>query len=619
MNETSNIHVKQLLEINNISQKIEYCNKILNEINNRDKLAEKDDAIREKAADLQQNLLILERKYFSALSYENAKKELIELSKEKLLSNTQRQSLSGKTETLLKKINSFVLQIDDLRTKKEVEFKIYSLDEHRKLLKDEEPCPLCGSPYHPFAHEKELFDLGKTEAQIMSLNKDLHLAQKEYVSATAHLSSLTSIIASLDKQMDIKNTLIYSLEKENPEFKTSPSITKDIKSDSENTKSELVGLQNEIESRILLTFIERCREVLNELNGTSNAYIEINAERQKLYSGHDINGDADRIQNKYISSRDVCKEWKVTLSNALDNKEKLTKLHDQREIKLKQNLFKLGYKDIITAISDLLDDAEYQKLILEKEALVKSETELTNSLNTLQSEYDAIIIPEGSESEPDVLKKIIIQLNNEKDTLNHTNGAITNELKINEEALQTIAKSEIMLKQKNDAASVWFILDNLIGDATGNKYARYAQNLSLRHLIDLANKRLSKLSDRYLLIHTDIESDLTVTDLYQGKIKRSVKTLSGGESFIVSLALALSLADMASQNVKLESLFIDEGFGTLDAETLEIAIETLERLQSESNRTIGIISHVESLKERITTQIRVNKNAGGYATVEVIG
>ena len=162
-------------------------------------------------------------------------------------------------------------------------------------------------------------------------------------------------------------------------------------------------------------------------------------------------------------------------------------------------------------------------------------------------------------------------------------------------------------------------MEKLIGDATGSKYARYAQNLSLKHLIDLANRRLNKLTDRYQLVYTDIESDLTISDMYQGNIRRSVKTLSGGESFIVSLALALSLADMASQNVKLESLFIDEGFGTLDNETLEVAIETLEKLQTESDRIIGIISHVESLKERITTQIKVVKNVGGYASIELIG
>ena len=134
----------------------------------------------------------------------------------------------------------------------------------------------------------------------------------------------------------------------------------------------------------------------------------------------------------------------------------------------------------------------------------------------------------------------------------------------------------------------------------------------------MANKRLSKLTDRYLLAYADIESDLTVSDLYQGSITRSVKTLSGGESFIVSLALALSLADMASKNVKLECLFIDEGFGTLDAETLETALETLEKLQSETSRTIGVISHVDSLKERISTQVRVQKNNLGHSVISVV-
>jgi exonuclease SbcC len=97
-----------------------------------------------------------------------------------------------------------------------------------------------------------------------------------------------------------------------------------------------------------------------------------------------------------------------------------------------------------------------------------------------------------------------------------------------------------------------------------------------------------------------------------------VKTLSGGETFIISLAMALSLSDMASKNVRLDSLFIDEGFGTLDPETMEVALITLEKLQSEGNRMIGIISHVESLKERIATQIKVVKSNQGYSTIEIM-
>jgi exonuclease SbcC len=216
-----------------------------------------------------------------------------------------------------------------------------------------------------------------------------------------------------------------------------------------------------------------------------------------------------------------------------------------------------------------------------------------------------------------LLKENINQLTQEKDQLLTSNGAIQGELEQDQKNKTAIVQKQALLQKTEEESKKWIILDDLIGDSTGNKYSKFAQNLSLKHLINLANKRLTKLTDRYLLASSDIETDLTIIDLYQGSVQRSVKTLSGGESFIVSLAMALSLSDMASKNVKLESLFIDEGFGSLDAETLETALETLERLQSESNRMIGIISHVDSLKERITTQIRVKKSNQGYSLIEV--
>ena len=96
-----------------------------------------------------------------------------------------------------------------------------------------------------------------------------------------------------------------------------------------------------------------------------------------------------------------------------------------------------------------------------------------------------------------------------------------------------------------------------------------------------------------------------------------MKTLSRGETFIVSLALALALSDLASKNVKIESLFIDEGFGSLDPDALDTAISTVEELQIESNKTIGIISHIDSLKERIETQIQLEKNSSGFSRIVI--
>ena len=137
----------------------------------------------------------------------------------------------------------------------------------------------------------------------------------------------------------------------------------------------------------------------------------------------------------------------------------------------------------------------------------------------------------------------------------------------------------------------------------------------------MANIRLADLSERYRL-DTPVEGEddgLIAIDDHMGGQRRSVKTLSGGETFLISLSMALALSDLASRNVEIDSLFIDEGFGTLDPETLDQTLDTLERLQTESSKMIGIISHVESLKERIATQIRLERNGQGYSTLSISG
>ena len=111
--------------------------------------------------------------------------------------------------------------------------------------------------------------------------------------------------------------------------------------------------------------------------------------------------------------------------------------------------------------------------------------------------------------------------------------------------------------------------------------------------------------------------NLMITDTYQADVLRPIHTLSGGESFLASLAMALGLSDLAGSRTKIDSLFLDEGFGSLDDETLDVALSTLENLQA-AGKTIGVISHVEALKERIPTQIQVEKLAGGFSRLKVV-
>jgi len=162
---------------------------------------------------------------------------------------------------------------------------------------------------------------------------------------------------------------------------------------------------------------------------------------------------------------------------------------------------------------------------------------------------------------------------------------------------------------------------NLLG---GSKHAfnTYVQRLTLLNLINLANIHLYKLKKRYSLKMNDTykageELNFVLIDHYQTDEPRLVETSSGGEKFLISLALALGLSDLASKNVTIGSLFIDEGFGTLDTKTLEIVISTLETLHAQG-KLIGIISHVENLKERIPEQIQVNKKSNGVSEVWIV-
>ena len=153
-------------------------------------------------------------------------------------------------------------------------------------------------------------------------------------------------------------------------------------------------------------------------------------------------------------------------------------------------------------------------------------------------------------------------------------------------------------------------LNALIGSADGAKFRKFAQGLTLANLVHLANAQLERLFGRYQLQCQQNDTlELEVLDTWQGDTARDIKTLSGGESFLISLALALALSDLVSNKTSIDSLFLDEGFGTLDNNTLEVALDALDNLNA-SGKMIGVISHVDALKERIGVQIKVKKLSG---------
>jgi exonuclease SbcC len=164
----------------------------------------------------------------------------------------------------------------------------------------------------------------------------------------------------------------------------------------------------------------------------------------------------------------------------------------------------------------------------------------------------------------------------------------------------------------------WARLNALIGSASGDVFRKIAQGYNLDLLLHHANSQLRQLAKRYRLKRGGSALGLLVLDTEMGDELRSVHSLSGGETFLVSLALALGLASMASSTLRIESLFIDEGFGSLDPESLQLAMDALDGLQAQG-RKVAVISHVQEMHERIPVQIQVRRQGNGLSDVEVCG
>ncbi|MEO9275552.1 AAA family ATPase [Marinomonas sp. 5E14-1] len=207
------------------------------------------------------------------------------------------------------------------------------------------------------------------------------------------------------------------------------------------------------------------------------------------------------------------------------------------------------------------------------------------------------------------LSVLVEQLENQRQLLNRNWGEVANKIEEEKQRREQAKASVEELRILREAVVHLERLNHLIGSADGAKFRRFAQSLTLDHLVYLANQHLNVLHRRYQLKRQEEALSLSVVDTWQANASRDTKTLSGGESFLVSLALALALSDLVSHKTSIDSLFLDEGFGTLDSETLESALDALDNLHS-SGKTIGIISHISALKERIPVQIKLTKQSG---------
>ncbi|MEO8112545.1 MAG: SbcC/MukB-like Walker B domain-containing protein, partial [Ginsengibacter sp.] len=359
------------------------------------------------------------------------------------------------------------------------------------------------------------------------------------------------------------------------------------------------------------------KDAVDELSRRSDEFEKAKREVELHYKGTNIRKDCDDLSQQFNMYNDAIQKSETKITSYKKRVEELSKQQLKIESSLGTVLLSFGYQEILSAFADVLPDAEFNNLKLQSadlEGNIKSIRALIRRAN--ETKQQLLLNDDTAKSKEQLLEELNAthqQLEKEKQNLSEHQA----QKKGNEIRKNRIAKLTEQVNETRQANLKWELLCKYIGDAQGKGFSTFAQGLTLRKLIALANERLRSLNDRYLLDipFEEEDDDLIIIDTYLGEERRSVRTLSGGETFIVSLALALALSDLASKNVRIESLFIDEGFGSLDPEALDVAISTLEQLQVESNKTIGIISHVDSLKERIETQIQLEKNSSGFSKI----
>ena len=488
----------------------------------------------------------------------------------------------------------------------------------RGRLQDGQPCPVCGSTHHPFANQVPVAPVSALTLQL----QDLSNKKETYVAHTRHLTRLQQQLLQLHKEladseaackeMAGKQQLAASRqEREEAIVKEQSTLLTQSLSAADllfgNSEWQKAWLQNpetfrktltdfarqwhenteklhqlerqesaqKAECESLASFLpslEKQAEESGQLHEKNRAaFSSLQAERKKLLNGR----SADSVEQEYIRRMEELKERLKKLSATQTEQSGIA---DQT-----RGIADQIAKDLTEASADLLR---------RKAALDKWTADYLDS----------------SGGEP--LEVILSRYTQEKTELAFR-------LRTQTENKAKVSGLQEELNVRRTESERWAKLNELAGSADGAKFRRIAQGYTLDILLNYANVQLRELTRRYRLerVPETLALQVFVRDMCDEV--RTVHSLSGGESFLVSLALALGLSSLSSNRMRVESLFIDEGFGSLDAETLRVAMDALESLRTQG-RKIGVISHVQEMTERIPVRICVNRAGNGRSFLEVL-
>jgi exonuclease SbcC len=395
----------------------------------------------------------------------------------------------------------------------------------------------------------------------------------------------------------------------------------------------VAGLKNQQES--LQTDVTKKEQSVSTLKQQYDALL---AERTKLFKGKAtaevellLKTSIDKAQHELEQSRAALENSNTRVTRVIAQQDEAQKelVRLQGEIKQLDDKLNEWLSAYNARNSSLLDVKELETMLAFSLEWIETERLAIQKINTAIEKTQAILTEH----------KTALDKHREQPLSDRTIEAVTEQISTVKQALaesiREDAATELRLKQdtmnrqqagvmieqvasKEKVVDNWAKLNQVIGSADGKKFRQVAQEYTLDVLLEYTNVQLDMLSKRYVLQRINESLGMQVVDRDMGKEVRSVNSLSGGESFLVSLSLALGLASLSSSRMQVESLFIDEGFGSLDPNTLNVAMDVLERLHNQG-RKVGVISHVQEMTERIPVQIKVSKLNGGKSAVEVMG
>jgi exonuclease SbcC len=444
-------------------------------------------------------------------------------------------------------------------------------------------------------------------------------------------TAIDKMIKELDRY-GVRDFRIDSLDRIENELNSRRKMWIDNHKTKENLEKEISSIEQKIQSRTELigTLQINLQTRRQEQETLRNDCDKIKGERVEIFGSKDP--DEEELKSTEVFEK-LQKEYDDASQNALNEKKMLDSL--SIEIKAVENSISVRDEQLRKkeesfafrlADTGFTSESEYLSSILSENDRKRFELmaqELKNEMSGLealeQNKTDSLEIEKSknmTDKPRDFLSKEREDLVNSLTELQKKIGAVSQRLTDNAGLKEKMALQLKEIELQGSECKRWDALHELIGSSDGKKYRNFAQGITFEVMIGHANRNLRKMTDRYLLIRDENEPlELNVVDNYQAGEIRSTRNLSGGESFIVSLSLALGLSHMASRKVRVDSLFLDEGFGALDEDALDVALETLTGLQREG-KLIGVISHVPALKERIGVQIQVIPLTGGRSVIE---